>query len=39
MANVMPTSVNGSYYCQADVFCLIYLIGRCYCQEADGIPL
>ena len=35
----MPNGVNGSCYCQADVICLIYLIGRCYCQEVDGIPL
>ena len=34
----MPSSINGSCYCQADVICLIYLIDRCYCQEVDGIP-
>ena len=39
LADVMPNSVNGSCYCQADVICLIYLIGRCYHQEVDGIPL
>ena len=39
LADVMPNSVNGSCYCQADVICLIYLIGRCYCQEVDAIPL
>ena len=36
--DVKPNGVNGSCYCQADVICLIYLIGRCYCQEVDGIP-